>query len=267
MALSWEDPPFLSRYPKTRTPLSPRLAAIYREHYRINRAGGSPASALSRAMESWLHRQVARDVLASSVPRRTLELGAGTLNQLGYEPDVGPYDIVEPFTERYQASPHLRRIRRSFADIADIPAGTLYDRITSIATLEHLCDLPRVVATAGLLLERGGEFRAAIPSEGTFLWKLGWRLTTGVEFWLKHRLDYGKLMRHEHVNDAREIAQVLEYCFANVQRRDLGPGRRLSLYQFFACSDPILTRCRFVTERSPSCRPVITQTAVVPSTG
>ena len=249
MALSTGDPAFLSRYPKTRTPLSPRLAAIYSEHYRANRAGASPASALSRAMESWLHKQVARDVVAGGSPRRTLELGAGTLNQLEFEPDVGPYDIVEPFVELYQRSPRLSRVRRVFADIGDIPRAMRYDRITSVATLEHVCDLPRVVATAGLLLDAGGELRAAIPSEGSFLWTLGWRLTTGLEFWLRHRLDYGELMRHEHVNEAREIEQVLSYLFASVQRRTFGPGRALSLYQFFACSRPDLDRCNAIAFR------------------
>ncbi len=243
MTLTSGDPSFLGRYPKTRIPLSPPLADVYRQHYRMNRAGGSPASALSRAMESWLHRQVASDVTRGQVRKRTLELGAGNLNQLSFEPDVGPYDIVEPFSELYQGSPRLHRIRHVFTDITDVPPDARYDRITSVATLEHLCDLPRVVARAALLLEPGGEFRAAVPSEGTLLWKLGWRLTTGVEFWLRHRLDYGELMRHEHVNQAREIEEVLEYCFEAVARRELGLGRSLSLYQFFACSRPVLSRC------------------------
>jgi hypothetical protein len=112
-----------------------------------------------------------------------------------------------------------------------------------VATLEHLCNLPRVVATAALLLEPAGEFRAAIPSEGTLLWTLGWRLTTGVEFWLRHRADYGELMRHEHVNDAREIEEVLGFCFESVTSRTFGLGPPLSLYRFFACAHPHLTRC------------------------
>jgi hypothetical protein len=246
------DPRFLSRFPKTRPPLSPRLAAIYKDHYRMNREGCSPASSLSRAMESWLHREVARDVATGGQPRSTLELGAGTLNQLDFEPQVGPYDIVEPFEELYRGSPHLQRIRHVFADIGELPPGARYDRVISVATLEHLCDLPRVVATAALLLEPGGEFRAAIPSEGTLLWTLAWRLTTGVEFWLRHRADYGELMRHEHVNDAREIEEVLEFCFENVTSRAFGLGPSLSLYRSFACTRPHLARCQALRSGSPS---------------
>jgi hypothetical protein len=236
-------PACLSRFPKTRPVLSPAMAAIYREHYRMNRAGGTPASALSRALESWLHKQVARDVVSAPAGQRTLEIGAGTLNQLDFEPQVGPYDVVEPFAELYAGSRNLSRVRQIHAQISDVPRDARYDRITAVATLEHICDLPRVVARAALLLAPKGTFRVAIPSEGTLLWGLGWRLTTGIEFWLRHRLDYGELMRHEHVNSAREIEQVLEYCFERVERRVFGLSRALSLYQSFVCSRPIASRC------------------------
>jgi hypothetical protein len=245
-----EEPPFLRRYPKTRPALPPGIERIYRQHYQANRAGQSPASALSRAMEAWLHRQVASDVIGANAGKGTLELGAGTLNQLEYEPSVGPYDIVEPFTELFADSPQRARVRHVYRDIAEVPPQSRYERITSIATLEHVCDLPRVVARAALLLQPTGEFRAAIPSEGCTLWTLGWRLTTGVEFWLKHRLDYGHLMRHEHVNSAREIEDVLRYCFRRVQRRVFGLSAAFSLYQFFACSGVETDRCMSLADSS-----------------
>lgn len=194
-------------------------------------------------MESWLHRQVARDVVRDCTGKRTLELGAGTLNQLDFEPEVGAYDIVEPFAELYAESPHLPRIRRIYPDVRQVPRDVRYDRITSVATLEHICDLPQVVAMAALHLEPNGVFRAAIPSEGTILWALGWRLTTGLEFRLRHGLDYGELLRHEHVNSAHEIEEVLEFCFESVERRVFGLNRALSLYQSFVCAKPALSRC------------------------
>jgi hypothetical protein len=226
------------QFPKTRPPLPAPLAALHRAAYADNRGGATPAARLSLWMESWLHRQVARDVVDDPRPRCTLEIGAGTLNQLPWEPGRGPYDIVEPFAELYRDSPHRPRVRTVFADIGEIPVERRYDRITSIATFEHLCDLPRVVATAAARLAPGGELRVGIPSEGTLPWALGWRLTTGLEFRLRHGLDYGLLMRHEHVNTAAEIEAVLRYCFGDVRCRTFGPARRLSLYQFFACRDP-----------------------------
>ena len=65
-----------------------------------------------------------------------------------------------------------------------------------------------VIALCGLLLKPQGQLRVAIPSEGTILWKLGWKMTTGVEFKWKYGLDYGTLMRYEHVNNAQEIENI-----------------------------------------------------------
>jgi hypothetical protein len=193
-----------------------------------------------------LHRQVAQDVQAGAVHKSTLELGAGTLNQLAYEPVTPAYDIVEPFRDLYAESPWLRRIRHAYADIREVPSEQAYDRITSVATLEHICDLPEVIARSVLLLKADGVFRAAIPSEGTILWTLGWKLTTGLEFRWRRGLDYGALMRHEHVNTAREIEEVLRFFFANVRVKVLGLSRPLSLYQFLECRGPIQDRAAAV---------------------
>src|SRR6185437_1290815 len=134
----------LARFPKTRPPLPPRLEAIYTRQYLENRSGETPAASLSQRLESWLHRQVAADVKDASTVGATLELGAGTLNQLAYEPGCGAYDIVEPFEALYRGSPLLGGVRATYADIADVPATNRYARVTSVASLEHICDLPPV---------------------------------------------------------------------------------------------------------------------------
>jgi hypothetical protein len=86
----------LARYPKIRPVLPPAIAAIYLRQYTENRSGKTAAASAAQRLESWMHRQVAAD-LVDGVPRETLELGAGMLNQLAYEPPGGAYDIVEPF--------------------------------------------------------------------------------------------------------------------------------------------------------------------------
>ena len=135
-------------------------------------------------------------------------------------------------------------MRHVYSDITEIPAGSSYDRITSVAVLEHICDLPQAVARSGQLLEENGCFRAAIPNEGSLLWALGWKLTTGLEFRFKYGLDYGLVMRHEHVNTAREIEQVLDYFFADVSRKVFGLSKSISLYHYYECGSPRLDRCR-----------------------
>ena len=229
-------------FPKERLPLSPEYAAIYLKHYRNSREGNSKVLSLAKRAESWMHKKLAEDVKSGS-PKATLELGAGTLNQLPYEPQSAPYDIVEPFHELYQPSPSLGRVRNIYDDIRNIPGEARYERITSVAVLEHICNLPEVIARSGLLLVEGGQFRAGIPSEGTILWRLGWKSTTALAFKRRYGLDYEVLMKHEHVNSAKEIEDVLRYFFAEVKGSVFGLARSLSFYQFYACAKPRRNEC------------------------
>lgn len=229
----------LARFPKVRSELPPRFQAIYAAQYKENRSGETTAASAAQRLERWMHRCVAQDV-ADGRPRATLELGAGTLNQLPFEPATTPYDIVEPFTALFADSPLRARVRDVFADIAEIPTERRYARITSVAVLEHVCDLPFVLARAARLLEPEGVLRAAIPAEGGLLWTLGWMGTTGLEFRLRHGLDYGVMMRHEHVNTAAEIEGLTAEMFRDVSVRSFGVGRQLSLYRFIEARRPRL---------------------------
>lgn len=227
----------LSRFPKTRAPLPPAFQAIYAEQYKSNRSGETAAASLAQRLEGWMHLQVARDADAG---KATLELGAGTLNQLPYEPASAAYDVVEPFAALFEDSPHRHRVRDVFADIAEAPLERRYDRVTSVAAMEHVCDLPFLMARAARLLAPRGVFRAGIPAEGGLLWRLGWMATTGLEFRLRHGLDYGVIMRHEHVNTAAEIEALARLLYAQVRIRSFGLGRQLSLYRFVEARAPHL---------------------------
>ena len=229
-------------FPKTRPELPPEFQAIYADQYKENRDGGSKASGLAQKLESWMHKKVAADVSAGP-EKSTLEIGAGTLNQLQYEHNSKPYDIVEPFHSLFESSPFIGRIRNVYDDISEIPTDTKYDRIISIAAFEHICNLPEVIARCCLLLSDGGQLRCGIPSEGTIMWKLGYTFSTGLEFKRKYNLDYEVLMRHEHVNTAREIEEVLRYFFEDVEVRVFGLARSVSFYQFYACKQSSLDRC------------------------
>jgi hypothetical protein len=231
-------------YPKIRPELPEHIRRLYSEHYKKNRDGETTAASLAQRMERWLHRQVASAGRTSSpCSGSTLEIGAGTLNQLAYEPICEAYDIVEPFKALYAGSPLLSRVRTVYADISDVETSRRYDRIISVATLEHICNLPEVVARGALLLSDNGVFQASIPSEGTPLWTLGWKLTTGLEFRIKHGLDYGLLMKHEHVNTAREIEDVLRSFFSTVTCKVFGLNKYWSLYRYYECHDPDLAAC------------------------
>lgn len=226
----------LSNYPKVRKDLPKAYQDIYEAHYKKNREGETAATSVSQKMEKWLHKMVAADVQGKN-DKSTLEIGAGTLNQLHYE-NTTPYDIIEPFHSLFEESPLLKRVRNTYDDIKEISVDNKYDRITSVATFEHICDLPHVVAKSCLLLKESGSLRIAIPNEGTLLWTLGWKLTTGLEYKLKYGLDYKILMEYEHVNNADEIEFVLKHFYKSVKHKVFGLNKKLAFYRFYECKQP-----------------------------
>ena len=78
-------------YPKERVELPKEYQKIYSEHYKKNREGKTSATYLSQKMETWMHKKVAKDI-KGIYNKSTLEIGAGTLNQLGYE-KTSPYNV------------------------------------------------------------------------------------------------------------------------------------------------------------------------------
>jgi hypothetical protein len=191
-------------------------------------------------MESWMHRVVARQ----GKPGTVLEVGAGTLNHLPYEADASVYDIIEPFEQLYVGSSARSRVRHVYHTIDDVPETAHYDRIISIAVLEHLDDLPYLIARSGLLLSEKGIAQHAIPSEGGALWGLGWRMTTGIAYRLRNNLSYVAAMRHEHINTANEIIVLLRWFFEHIEyRRFPLPFHHGSLYAYVEAAGPRRERC------------------------
>lgn len=238
----------LASYPRKRISLPAAWQKIYAETYKQSRGGKTFLYNLTQKLESWMHRQVS----VSGHTGRLLEIGAGTLNHVRYEIDIGRYDVIEPFLELYAGSQDAARISSFYSDIAEIPASERFDRIVSVAVLEHILDLPHVIARAGLLLEEGGTFAAGIPSEGGFMWGFTWRASVGLAARIKHGLDYGDLMRHEHVSKAPEIIAVVSHFFRNCKvRRFPFSFHHLSLYSCIIASDPIRERClEYAQQRS-----------------
>lgn len=231
----------LNRFPKKRDPLPAEYQEIYNLHYERNRKGQTNMTSLSSRLERWLHRTVAADVVAGGTDPQTLEIGAGTLNHLPYEPGITHYDVVEPSAHLFQCGQDHHRVRTRFQDIGEVDLAAKYDRILAIATFEHVTNLPEVVARSAFLLRPGGSLRVSIPNEGTLFWKLG-TLLTGYEFRKMYGLDYQLLMRHEHVNTAAEIEGILHYFFARLKARSFGIHKKLAFYRFFECKEPNLER-------------------------
>ena len=235
----------LNSYPRKRPPLTSEYQAIFEREYKLSRTGGNVVSKMAQQTEAWMHRQVSR----FDDSGRVLELGAGTLNHLPYE-TTQDYDIVEPFRKLYQDNPLLKRVQNVYEDVEDVPSSNRYNRIFSIAVLEHIERLPNVVARSGLLLKEGGLFLNGIPSEGGFVWGMAWRLTTGLSFRLRNGLSYKPLIQHEHINSAQEIVQIIHHFFGHVQCRWFPlPGIGLSMFCHIQASQPHRDVCEHFLSR------------------
>lgn len=230
----------IGSYPRERPRLRPELEEIFATEYLKNRRGESFVSSLGKFFEAWMHHKVAssRRLFPHTSIIDSLELGAGTLNHLRYVNELDNYDVVEPKVYLYENSVNFKRVRNFYADVGDISKSQKYDRIISIATLEHIEDLPTLLNESKERLSENGVFACAIPSEGGVLWGLAWRLTTGLEFRFRTGVSYCDVMRYEHLSTAEEISDLLSLNFGSISESTFGYGKHLSLYKYFECSDP-----------------------------
>jgi len=221
----------LKKFPKIRPILSQKYTDIYDQHYISNRGGSGFANLLSQKMESWMHKKT-----ATISGKDILELGAGNLNHIKYECSYENYDIVEPFSDLYKDNPDISSVRNIFSSLSEV--NNRYDKIFSIATCEHLVNLPKEITLCKNLLKKDGTFQVAIPCEGELAFKLGWMLTTGIAFKFRHKLDYSKLIEYEHVNSISEIYTVLEHNFRIIQFKRspfILPIKNFSFYAYIEC--------------------------------
>ena len=235
----------LASYPRKHPALPKEYQDIYVRHYKEKREGATRVSALARTFDGWHHPNVAKP-RRGGAGNKTLEIGAGTLNQLDYErPEI--YDIAEPFQELYKNSANLKYVRNIYSDISEIQHEK-YDRITSIGCFEHVEDLPRMVYLTTGLLNKNGRLCISIPNEGRLLWKAAYTVTTGREFEKRYGLKYETMIRHEHINTADEIEQILKYYYKNVKLSLFGIGKTFSMFRYYECSVPKNRKGRFSGE-------------------
>jgi len=205
-----------ARFPKQRPTLPASYAALYEQEYKRNRGSQNANPDLKQKLESWMHRRVSE---VRAPEGDMLETGAGTLNQVPWEREGRADDVVEPSVALYRDQPARAHLRPVYRRGEEIPTTARYAKIVSVAVLEHVEDLPSLVARSALLLRDDGVAAHGIPSEGGLLWYLAWRFGTGSSFRLRTGLPYAPLMRHEHVNNAMEIIRVLGVFFSELSYR------------------------------------------------
>ena len=168
---------------------------------------------LHKTIESWLHLKIPDREISGL---NTLELGAGTLNHLIYE-NVNSkiYDIVEPKKFLYEESKFKNKVAKAHQNFEDTPEN-FYDRIISIAVLEHLEDLPWFLAKSSFKLKSLGYHSHSVPCEGYPTWNISWSASRALPFYLKTGQSYKKIQKHEHINNLDEIFSLINYFYKDV---------------------------------------------------
>ena len=204
----------LEKFPKIKTKLPTPYDELFEQEHLSNRKGGNFISNLAKKFESWMHKKIAKRGCNGNI----LEIGAGTLNHIHYEKNnFSSYDIVETVEKFYATSANLKYVNAKYQSISQVPLTNSYDKIISIAVLEHADNLPEIIARSALMLKTTGIMQHAIPTEGAFLWGAAWRLTTGLSFRLRTGLNYKTIFDSEHINEAKEIMQIFKYFFTSVK--------------------------------------------------
>jgi SAM-dependent methyltransferase len=162
----------------------------------------------------------------------TLEVGAGLGEHAKYE-DLSKQDYY-CLDYREEFCKELRKVfspseRVSCGDIQKKQewAAATFDRIIAIHVLEHLPDLPAALAEISRLLKPDGVFDVVIPTDGGFAYNLARRISAERFFKKNFKMDYGPIIKNEHVSTYDEITEVLFAKF------------RLQTRSFFPCLVPI----------------------------
>lgn len=231
----------LNRYPKKRLKLSLKLKKIHNLEYKLNRE-----SKLVSFFEAWLHKSIKK---IKKTKQKTLEIGAGTLNHVKYEnlnKKNHIYDVIEPKNFLYKKSKLKKNINKFYSNLDKTP-NFFYDRIISCATLEHLVDLPKFLAESSFKLNSKGFHSHSIPCEGCLSWNFVNRIIMGFLFKLRTGCNYNELMRHEHVNNFKEIYELIKFFYKHVKLIYSFPlyfNRHFSFYANITFSEPRYANCK-----------------------
>ena len=185
---------------------------IYKQFYIDYSNANNFFRKISLIVEKWYHLKAAKSkVKGNSI----LEIGAGNLNHVRYEKGNKNYDVIEPKNFLIESSDikYQKKINNFYSSIDEVPRKKFYKKIIAIAVLEHIDNLDLFLEKVEKKLHPEGRFIVEISAEGEFLFWLAWRLTTGIGFWLKYNLDYGLIMRFEHINSAKKIVRLLKKHF------------------------------------------------------
>ena len=201
-----------SKWPKTFPPLTPEQADIS-DDFVLHWHSVLPKQ--YSIVDDFNHTYVVDN--APNNFSRTLEIGAGTGEHLGYErldtqqrKNYFAVDIRENM---------IAELRNKFPEICTIVGDCQYsmdfedgffDRILAIHVLEHLPDLPATVREIHRLCNKSsGVLSIVIPCEGSLAYSLARKFSTQRIFEARYKQSYKWFIEREHINVPHEIFEEL----------------------------------------------------------
>ena len=153
----------------------------------------------------------------------TLEIGAGLGGHIAYENlDNQNYSVLE--LRENMAEVLKERFPKVNVHVGDIQKKTnfsdaQFDRVVAVHVLEHLPDLPSALDEVSRILKDDGQFTIVIPCEGGMAYGFARYISSNRIFRKKFNMEYGWLMKSEHVNKAYEIIDELKKKFTVTKRK------------------------------------------------
>jgi hypothetical protein len=230
----------LETYPRKRKKLESDYNKIYKKFYYDNLNKKNFVSSLIKKMETKLFHKP----ISLHKGKKILELGAGNLDHIQFE-NFNSYDAVEPEKKYYKDNKvALKKINKIYDSIFQIPNHKKYDKILALFTLDVIDDLPKFLAKIGKLMTKNSIFYVGNSTIGSLSFSLSWRLTSGLNFFLKYGKNLGVLKEHESVNKYDEIIELLKYFFEEIEI-EMKPNFFFifNTYCYIKLKKPILKRC------------------------
>lgn len=144
---------------------------------------------------------------------KTLEVGAGLGEHYQWEnlanQDYSMLEYREEWCKKLKVKyPESQIIHGDIQKELSFSAGH-FDRVIAIHVLEHLPDLPRALTEIYRLLKPGGHFDIVIPCEGGLAYEFARKISSERLFKKHFGMEYGPIIRAEHVNRYPEIIHEL----------------------------------------------------------
>lgn len=145
---------------------------------------------------------------------KTLEVGAGLGEHYQWEnlsnQDYYMLEYREEWCKKLNLKyPDSKVIHGDIQTELHFSAG-YFDRVIAIHVLEHLPDLPKALIEIDRLLKPGGHFDIVIPCEGGLAYGFARKISSERLFKKHFGMEYGPIIRAEHVNRYPEIIHELD---------------------------------------------------------